>query len=81
MRKKVLLTLCISALLGLFGMSRAEAQTQSRLYDVDISIPGATVSSFTSALTGQTGVLFSYETDIASKPLGNISIKHCQFFY
>ena len=45
---------------------------------MDLSIPGATVSSFTAALTGQTGVLFSYETDLASKALGNISIKESQ---
>ncbi len=78
MRKIILLTLCISAALGILGMFRAEAQTQSRLYDVDISMPGATVSSFTSALTGQTGVLFSYETDIASKSLGSITIRKKQ---
>ena len=78
MRKIILLTLCISAALGILGMSRAEAQTQSRLYDVDISMPGATVSSFTAALTGQTGVLFSYETDIASKSLGSVTIRKKQ---
>lgn len=78
MKKFVLLTLCVSVFLGLFAASRAEAQTQNRLYDVDISMSGATVSSFTSALTGQTGVLFSYETDLASKALGNISIQRKQ---
>ena len=78
MRKRILLTLGLSLLLGLFAGPAATAQTQGKLYDVDLSIPGATVSSFTAALTGQTGVLFSYETDLASKSLGNISIKQSQ---
>ena len=78
MRKRILLTLGLSLLLGLFAGPAAMAQTQGKLYDVDLSIPGATVSSFTAALTGQTGVLFSYETDLASKSLGNISIKQSQ---
>ena len=78
MRKRILLTLGLSLLLGLFAGPAATAQTQGKLYDVDLSIPGATVSSFTAALTGQTGVLFSYETDLASKSLGNISINQSQ---
>ena len=78
MRKKILFTLGLSLLLCLFAGTTAAAQTQGKLYDVDLSIPGATVSSFTAALTGQTGVLFSYETDLASKSLGNISINQSQ---
>ena len=78
MRKRILLTLGLSLLLGLFAGSAASAQTPGKLYDVDLSIPGATVSSFTAALTGLTGVLFSYETDLASKALGNVSIKQSQ---
>ena len=78
MRKRILLALGLSLLLGLFAGSAAMAQTSGKLYDVDLSIPGATVSSFTAALTGQTGVLFSYETDLAPKSLGNISINQSQ---
>ena len=78
MRKKILLTLGLSLLLGLFAGPAVVVQTQGKLYDVDLSIPGATVSSFTAALTGQTGVLFSYETDLASKSLGNVSINQSQ---
>ena len=78
MRKRILLTLGLSLLLCLLAGSAASARTQGKLYDLDLSIPGATVSSFTAALTGQTGVLFSYETDLASKALGNISIKESQ---
>ncbi|MBQ9462125.1 MAG: TonB-dependent receptor [Bacteroidales bacterium] len=78
MRTKHLFTLCLCAVLVLFSWARAEAQTQETLYDVDISIPRATVSSFTSALTGQTGILFSYETNLASKSLGSVTIKQRQ---
>ena len=78
MRKRILLTLGLSLLLCLLAGPAASARTQGKLYDLDLSIPGATVSSFTAALTGQTGVLFSYETDLASKALGNISIKESQ---
>ncbi len=78
MRKKVLLTICFFAVFGFLAGSTLTAQAQSRLYDVDMSMSGATVSSFTAALTGQTGVLFSYETDLASKSLGDISIKQKQ---
>ena len=78
MRKRILLTLGLTLLLCLLAGPAASARTQGKLYDLDLSIPGATVSSFTAALTGQTGVLFSYETDLASKALGNISIKESQ---
>ena len=78
MRKKILMTICFLAAIGLSLGAGVQARAQERLYDVDLSMSGATVSSFTTALTGQTGVLFSYETDLASKPLGNISIKQNQ---
>ena len=76
MRKKILMSICFLAAL-ILGTGRS-AQAQDRLYDVDLSMSGATVSSFTAALTGQTGVLFSYETDLSSKSLGSVSIKQKQ---
>ena len=78
MRKKILMTICFLAAIGLSLGAGVQAGAQERLYDVDLSMSGATVSSFTAALTGQTGVLFSYETDLAAKSLGNISIKQNQ---
>ncbi|MBQ3820952.1 MAG: SusC/RagA family TonB-linked outer membrane protein, partial [Bacteroidales bacterium] len=76
MRKKILMSICFLAAL-ILGTGRS-AQAQDRLYDVDLSMSGATVSSFTAALTGQTGALFSYETDLSSKSLGSVSIKQKQ---
>lgn len=52
MRKRILLTLGLSLLLCLLAGPAASARTQGKLYDLDLSIPGATVSSFTAALTG-----------------------------
>lgn len=72
--KKVLIC-CLAALMGVFFVSRPVAGAQDKLYDVDLSMSQATVSSFTAALTKQTGILFSYETDLESKALGKISIK------
>ncbi len=43
-------------------------------YDVKMSLNSATVRSFSEAFTQQTGVLFSYEANIASKNLGKVSI-------
>ena len=75
MNKKPLLICCLAALLGLLAVSQPAAYAQDKLYDVDLSMSQANVSTFTSALTRQTGILFSYETDLASKPLGRIVIK------
>lgn len=78
MRKTKLFLLGALAALGLLSGSGMQAQAQETLYDVDLSVSRATVSSFASALTRQTGILFSYETELASKPLGNITIRQKQ---
>ncbi len=78
MRTKKLFFLCVIAAFGLLLGSGPGALAQERLYDVDLSVSGATVSSFTAALTAQTGILFSYETDLAPKHLGNVSIRQQQ---
>lgn len=44
-------------------------------YDVQLSIKSASVSVFTDAFTQKTGVLFSYDSSISDKILGDISIK------
>ena len=79
MRTKNFISLCIVAILMLsasaFPAGAAEAPSaQQRTYDVDLTMPSATVRSFTQAFTEKTGVLFSYESDLASKPIGNISL-------
>ncbi len=43
-------------------------------YDVKMSLNSATVKSFSEAFSQQTGVLFSYEANIASKSMGKVSI-------
>ena len=71
------ISLCVallSVLLGIGPLLHARTATQEQLYDVNLSMSGATVRSLTSALTKQTGVLFSYETDLASRAVGNVSI-------
>lgn len=72
------LSFCIAilaALLGVSPMLHARSAVQEQLYDVNLSMSGATVRSLTSALTKQTGILFSYETDLASREVGSVSIR------
>lgn len=44
-------------------------------YDVELSIKSASVSVFTDAFTKKTGVLFSYDSSISGKIMGDIAIK------
>ncbi len=66
------------AWLGFSPALQARFEMQDGRYDVDLSLSSATVRTFTSALTRQTGILFSYETDLANKELGNVSIHEKQ---
>lgn len=43
-------------------------------YKVDISQPNATVKTFTDEFTAQTSIPFSYESKLASYPVGNVSL-------
>ncbi len=67
------------AWLGFSPALQARFEMQDGRYDVDLSLSSsATVRSFTSALTRQTGILFSYETDLANKELGDVSVHEKQ---
>ena len=68
----------LALLLGITPLLGARSAIQEQRYDVNLSMSGATVRTFTSALTKQTGILFSYETDLASREVGNISIRESQ---
>ena len=72
------ISLCIAVLAVLLGATpllHARSAMQEQLYDVNLSMSGATVRSLTSELTRQMGILFSYETDLASRVLGDVSIR------
>ncbi len=79
MKTNLFIKLGIAVLLLFAGMSyplNAETVVDSpqKNYDVKMSLNSATVRSFSEAFTQQTGVLFSYEANIASKNLGKVSI-------
>lgn len=64
----------------LCGMtSEVWASQSSNLLDeelsVDLSFASASLKQLTDAITGQTGIVFSYETSMASKTLSNINIR------
>lgn len=73
MSHKSILRICAAAAL-LLGLFAPGANAQSRTYDVDLSVAGATVRSFTDAFSRQTGVTFSYGADLSGKSLGNVEI-------
>ncbi len=43
-------------------------------YDVSLTVKSATVESFTKAFTKQTGVVFSYESSLATMSLGDVTV-------
>lgn len=51
---------------------------QTRSYDIDLSISGATVKSFTDAFSRQTGVAFSFGSNIAGKTIGDVEVHASQ---
>ena len=72
------ISLCIAVLAVLLGATpllHARSAMQEQLYDVNLSMSGATVRSLTSELTRQMGILFSYETDLASRVVGDVAIR------
>ncbi|MFA6859579.1 MAG: hypothetical protein WCR48_07690, partial [Bacteroidales bacterium] len=73
MASKLLPKICIAVILSLFAQALT-AQTNSttgsqQFYDVDIDLTSATVKTTTQLITKQTGVVFSYESPLASKSL------------
>ena len=76
MNPKNIIRMCLAAvvlLLGVNAVAKDNALLQ-RTYSVNLSSPQATVKSFTSSFTEQTGVVFSYESSLAGKSLGAISL-------
>lgn len=71
MTKKLILRLSVAVTMFLSMVGIASAQ---RSYDVDLTMSSATVKSFTDALTSQTGVAFSFESSLATKALGSVSV-------
>lgn len=71
MTHKLILRLfaAVAVLLSLTGSAFAQ-----KGYDVDLAMSSATVKSFTDALTSQTGIAFSFESALAGKSLGNVSV-------
>ena len=55
--------------------SAEEISLLQRTYTVKMNERGATVRSFTNAFTEQTGVVFSYESSLAGKRLGAVSLQ------
>ncbi len=74
MRSKILIRICPLVLL-LFIMVSPKAGAQQVAYNVNISLANASLKTFVDAFTKQTGIAFSYGTELAEKPLGNIEIK------
>lgn len=53
----------------------AHAQTtEGKTYNLSLTVKSATVKEFTDEFTRKTGVLFSYESDLAQKQMGNIKV-------
>jgi TonB-linked SusC/RagA family outer membrane protein len=75
---KTLSRLCVAVLLTFVSVSISANAGQSgmlqQLYNVNLNVSQGTVRTVTQAFTKQTGVLFSYETGLASKSLGTVSV-------
>ena len=50
-------------------------RAQERGYDLDLKLRNATVKSFTDAFSRQTGVAFSFGSELAGKELGDIEVQ------
>lgn len=78
MKEKRILRIMLA--LFLFGamplvMRANEAVELQRIYSIDLNMSSSTVSSLADAFTAQTGVVFSYDTSLADRDLGQIRIK------
>lgn len=69
--------LCVTLLSGLSMQSaQASPQEDQKTYNVSISLKDATVKGVADALTKQTGILFSYDADLNSMSLGEVTVSH-----
>ena len=77
MKKNSIFRWGVAMLLLFTGLSlRAYAEDDGgspfrKNHDVDLTVKSATLQTFTDAFTKQTGVLFSYESALASMPMGD----------
>ncbi len=62
-------------LLCLSASAQDGRDDNGRIYDFEISVRNASVRDFADAFTSKTGVLFSYDSAIAGRQMGDISIK------
>lgn len=68
-----LLAVAVAVCLGL--ALKVSAQTpEGKTYNLSLSVKSATVKSFTDEFSKKTGILFSYESDLADKQMGDIKI-------
>lgn len=78
MRQSIYLRLGVLAvvLATFFGLAPGSAaQTNTgKTYSFSLTVKSATVKSFTEEFTKKTGILFSYESALARKEMGDISI-------
>ena len=81
MKKNSIFRWGVAMLLLFTGLSlRAYAEDDGgspfrKNHDVDLTVKSATLQTFTDAFTKQTGVLFSYESALASMPMGDVSVR------
>ena len=78
MRQSIYLRLGVLAVVlatccGLAPGSAAQTHT-GKTYSFSLTVKSATVKSFTEEFTKKTGILFSYESALARKEMGDISI-------
>ena len=69
-----ILAACLAAALSTGQPAAAQQADPGKSYDISLSIKGATVKSFADAFTQKTGVLFSYESALSQKKMGDIKI-------
>ena len=69
-----ILAIALTACLG-FSQTVSAQTTERKTYNLSLTVKSATVKSFTDEFTRKTGVLFSYESDLAQKQVGDVTIK------
>ena len=58
-----------------FSLAASAQSTTRKSYNLSLTVKSATVKSFTDEFTRKTGVLFSYESDLAQRQMGDIRIE------
>lgn len=68
------IVLMAMAFMGTTAVSAAADSMQQQTFNVDLDIQSATLKSFADAFLRETGVAFSYESEIGSTSLGRVSL-------